>query len=59
MISYTEIEKIKEGSFGRDPVKRAHGKVIVFAKVNGKLVFEIVERVECMRCVKVLIILTV
>ena len=59
LICYTMLQKIIESSLGRDPVKRAHGKVIVFAKVNGKLVFEIVERVECMRCVKVLIILTV
>ena len=59
MICYTVLQKIIESSLGRDPVKRAHGKVIVFAKVNGKLVFEIVERVECMSCVKVLIILTV
>ena len=59
MICYTVLQKIIESSLGRGPVKRAHGKVIVFAKVNGKLVFEIVERVECMSCVKVLIILTV
>ena len=37
MICYTEAQKIIESSFGRIPVKRAHGKVIVFAKMNRKL----------------------
>ena len=59
MISYTEIEKIKEGSFGRDPVKRAHRKMVVFTKMNGKLRFEILKRVKFVRSIKVFIVLTV
>ena len=43
MICYTEAQKIIESSLRRIPVKRVHGKVVVFAKVNGKLSFEIVE----------------
>ena len=43
MICYIVLQKNIESSLGRDPVKRAHGKVIVFAKVNGKLSFKIVE----------------
>ena len=43
MISYTEIEKIKESSFRRKPVKWTHGKVIVFAKMNSKLCFEVLK----------------
>ena len=31
-----------ESSLGREPGKMAHGKVIVFVKVNGKLSFEVV-----------------
>ena len=59
MICYTEAQKIIESSLRREPVKRAHGKVIVFAKMDGKLSFEVVEGVERMSCVKVLIILAV
>ena len=59
MISYTEIEKIKEGSFWRDPVKRAHRKIVVFTKMNGKLRFEILKRVKFVRSIKVFIVLTV
>ena len=43
MICYTVLQKIIKSSLRRIPVKRAHGKVVVFAKVNGKLSFEIVE----------------
>ena len=59
MICCTEAQKIIESSLRSDPVKRAHGKIIVFAKMDGKLSFEVVERVERMSCVKVLIILAV
>ena len=59
MICYIAIQEIVESGFRRNPVKRAHGKVIVFAKVNCKLSLEVVERVEGMCCVKVLIVLTV
>ena len=31
----------------REPVKRAYGKIIVFAKVNGKLSFETVDSERC------------
>ena len=43
MICYTEAQKIIESSFGRIPVKRAHGKVIVFAKMNRKLRLKVAE----------------
>ena len=59
MICYTEVQKIIESSLRRYPVKRAHGKVIVFAKMDGKLSFEVIEGVERMSCVKILIILAV
>ena len=59
MICYTKEQKIIESSLRRNPVKWAHGKVIVFAKMDGKLSFEVVEGVERMSCVKVLIILAV
>ena len=59
MICYIVLQKIIESGFRRDPVKRTHGKVIVFPKVNGELFFEVVERVERMSCVKILIILAV
>ena len=59
MICYTKAQKIIESSLRRDPVKRAHGKVIVFTKMDGKLSFEVVEGVKRMSCVKVLIILAV
>lgn len=42
MICYTEVSEIMESSLGREPGKMAHGKVIVFVKVNGKLSFEVV-----------------
>ena len=57
MICYTKAQKNIESSLRRDPVKRAHGKVIVFTKMDGKLSFEVVEGVKRMSCVKVLIIL--
>ena len=48
MICYTEAQKIIESSFGRIPVKRAHGKVIVFAKMNRKLRLKVLnEKNEC------------
>ena len=62
MICYTKAQKNIESSLRRDPVKRAHGKVIVFTKMDGKLSFEVVEGVEGvkrMSCVKALIILAV
>lgn len=59
MICYTKVQEIIESSLRRDPVKRAHGEIIVFAKMDGKLSFEVVEGVERMSCVKVLIILAV
>ena len=59
MICYTKAQKNIESSLRRDPVKRAHGKVIVFTKMDGKLSFEVVEGVKRMSCVKVLIILAV
>ena len=59
MICYTKAQKIIESSLRRDPVKRAHGKVIVFTKMDDKLSFEVVEGVKRMSCVKVLIILAV
>ena len=43
MISYTEMQKIKESSFRRDPIKWAHRKVIVIAKMNSKLCFEVLK----------------
>ena len=43
MICYTEAQKIIESSFGRIPVKRAHGKVIVIAKMNRKLRLKVAE----------------
>ena len=43
MISYTEIQKIKESSFRREPVKWTHRKVIVIAKMNSKLCFEVLK----------------
>ena len=57
MICYTKAQKIIESSLRRDPVKRTHGKVIEFTKMDGKLSFEVVEGVKRMSCVKVLIIL--
>ena len=59
MICYTKAQKNIESSLRRDPVKRAHGKVIVFTMMDGKLSFEVVEGVKRMSCVKVLIILAV
>ena len=43
MISYTETQKIKESSFRREPVKWTHRKVIVIAKMNSKLCFEVLK----------------
>lgn len=43
MISYTEMQKIKESSFRRDPIKWAHRKVIVIAKMNSKLRLEVLK----------------
>ena len=43
MISYTGIQKNKESSFRREPVKRTHGKIVIFAKMNGKLHFEVIK----------------
>ena len=43
MICYTEAQKIIESSLRRIPVKRAHGKVIVIAKMNGKLRLKVAE----------------
>ena len=43
MICYTEAQKIIESSFGRISVKRAHGKVIVIAKMNRKLRLKVAE----------------
>lgn len=57
MICYIVLQKIIESGFRWNPVKRTHGKVIVFPKVNGELFFEVVEWVERMSCVKILIIL--
>ena len=59
MISYTEIQKNKESSFRRDPIKWAHRKVIVIAKVNSKLCFEVLKRVIFVSSIKVFIILAV
>ena len=43
MICYTEAQKFIESSLRRIPVKRVHGKVVVFAKVNGKLRLKVAE----------------
>ena len=48
MIRYTKSNKIMENFFRRLPVKRAHGKRIVFSGMNSKLGFEILERVKRM-----------
>ena len=57
MICYTKTQEIIESSLRRYSVKRAHGKVIAFKKMDGKLSFEVIEGVKRMSCVKVLIIL--
>ena len=57
MICYTKTQEIIKSSLRRYSVKRAHRKVIVFAKMDGKLSFEVIEGVKRMSCVKVLIIL--
>ena len=44
---YTEFQKNIESVFWREPVKRAYGKIIVFAKANGKLSFETVDSERC------------
>ncbi len=59
MICYRTIQEIVGRGFRRYPVKRAHGKVIVFAKVNGKPSLKVVERAERMCRVKILIVLAV
>ena len=56
MICYTETQKIQERVFGRNPIKRTHGKVIVFAKVNSKLCFEVGKRVKFVCGVEVFVI---
>ena len=38
------------------PVKRTHGKVIIFSAVNSKLLFKVVEREEFMSGIKILVI---
>ena len=43
MICYTVLQKIIKSSLRRIPVKRAHGKVIVFTKMNGKLRLKVAE----------------
>ena len=43
MICYTEAQKFIESSLRRIPVKRAHGKVVVFTKMNGKLRLKVAE----------------
>ena len=43
MICYTEAQKFIESSLRRIPVKRVHGKVIVFTKMNGKLRLKVAE----------------
>ena len=59
MICYTETQKIQERVFGRNPIKRTHGKVIVFAKVNSKLCFEVGKRVKFVCGVEVFVIFAV
>ena len=59
MISYTKAQKIKESIFGRDPVKRTHRKVVVFAKMDGKLSLEIHKRVEFVGSIKIFVIFAV
>ena len=59
MISYTEEEKINESIFRRDPVKRTHRKIVVFAKMDSKLGLEIVKRVELVSSVKVFVVFAV
>ena len=57
MICYTKTQEIIKSSLRRYSVKRAHRKVIVFAKMDGKLSFEVIEGAKRMSYVKVLIIL--
>ena len=42
--------------FGRVPVERTHGEIIVGTFTDGKLLAEIIEGIECMRGVEFLIV---
>lgn len=44
---------------GRLPVERTHGKRIVFAAVNSKLLFEVIERKERVGCIEIFVVLAV
>ena len=43
----------------REPVKRTHGKVIVFSAVNSKLLFKVVKRIKSVSGIKIFVIFSV
>ena len=43
----------------REPVKRTHGKVIVFSAVNSELLFKVVKRIKSVSGIKIFVIFSV
>ena len=47
----------KEDSFGRVPVERSHGEVIILPLSDSELLFEVLKRIELVASIEFLIIL--